>query len=81
MLEVGLWVGTETGGFIIKKDAQGHPDLVSLSDGVSVWDREDKKREAKRFYAEITGRPYPHDHAAMRQVLWDFLEVAIKHLP
>ncbi len=80
-MEVGLWFPTETGAYVIKKDAQGHPDVVPLAGAEPLADREAKKVVIKRAYEQLTGRPYPHDHAATRQVLWDFLEVAIKYLP
>ncbi len=82
MIEVGLWVRTQNGDvFCIKKDAQGHPDLLPLSHPERVLSREEKKQTARAFYEQLTGGRYPHDHAAMRQVLWDFLERAIRHLP
>jgi hypothetical protein len=80
-MEVGLWLSTEAGTYVIKKDGQGHPDVVSLAGAEPLPDREAKKIAVKRAYEQLTGRPYPHDHAATRQVLWDFLEVAIKYLP
>jgi len=80
-VEVGLWIRVAGQSFLIRTDPQGHPDIEALSEGPPLPDREAKKREAKALYEQITGRPYPYDHAATRQVLWDVLEAAIPRLP
>jgi len=80
-VDVGLWIRAAGQSFLIRADPQGHPDIDSLSEGIALPDREAKKRQAKALYEQITGHPYPHDHAATRQVLWDVLEAAIPHLP
>jgi len=80
-VEVGLWIRAEGQSFLLRADPQGHPDIDALSEGAALPDREAKKRQAKAIYEWITGRRYPHDHAATRQILWDVLEVAIPRLP
>ncbi len=81
MIEVGLWIKTDQEEVLIKRDAQGHPDLIPLSDPGPFTDREDRKAKVRSFYQQLTGRAYPHPHAATRQLLWDFIEVAVKRLP
>jgi len=80
-VEIGLWIRAEGQPFLIRADAQGHPDIDALSAGAALPDREAKKKQAKALYEKITGRRYPHDHAATRQILWDILEAAIPRLP
>lgn len=80
MIEIGLWVRTDQGEtFLIKKDPNGYPDLASFDSPLA--DREAQKTKARALYETLTGRPYSHAHATTRQVLWDFLEAAIKRLP
>jgi hypothetical protein len=81
VIEVGLWVKTDQEEIVIKRDAGGHPDLAPLSDPQPFVDREAKKEKIRSFYQQLTGRPHPHPHAATRQLLWDFIEVALKRLP
>ncbi|WDT77155.1 MAG: hypothetical protein MPW16_08030 [Candidatus Manganitrophus sp.] len=82
MTEIGLWIQTDQGeSLLIKKDPNGYPDLVSLSPDLPLADFQAKKEKAKMLYEQLTGKSYPHAHATTRQVLWDFLEVAIQHLP
>ncbi len=82
MAEIGLWIQSREGEtFLIKKDAHGYPDLVSLSPNPPVFKPNDKKEKCKSFYEDLTGKKYAHPDATSRQVLWDFLEVAIQHLP
>lgn len=81
MVEIGLWIQTAEGEtFLIKKDPNGYPDLTSPS-GYALSDSKTKKEKAKELYQILTGKSYPHAHATTRQVLWDFLEVAIQQLP
>ena len=81
-IEVGLSVQTEAGEtYLIKKDPHGYPDLVSLSGDKPLKGMAEKKAMGKALYARLTGKPYPHPDATTRQVLWDFLEVAIQRLP
>jgi len=82
MAKVGLWIQTKTGDtFLIKKDSNGYPDLISLSSNKSLTDTKEKKEKCKSFYEDLTGKKYSHPNATSRQVLWDFLEVAIHYLP
>jgi len=82
MTEIGLWIRTDQGeSLLIKKDANGYPDVVSLSPHLPLADAQAKKEKIKALYENLTGKSYPHAHATTRQVLWDFLEVAIQHLP
>jgi len=80
-VEVGLWIRVAGQSFLIRADPQGHPNIEALSEGARLPDREAKKTQAKALYEQITGRRYPHDHAATRQILWDVLEAAIPRLP
>jgi len=80
-VEIGLWIRSDGQSFLLHADPQGHPEIDLLSEGASLTDREAKKKQARVLYEQITGRRYPHDHAAMRQILWDVLEVAIPRLP
>lgn len=82
MAEVGLWIQSRKGDtFLIKKDTNGYPDLISLSSNQSLTNTKEKKEKCKSFYKDLTGKKYAHPDATTRQVLWDFLEVAIRHLP
>ena len=82
MPEIALWVQSEDGfSYLIKKSPNGYPDLISLSPEKPLEGINEKKALSKVFYEELTGVAYPHAHATSRQVLWDFLEAAIKHLP
>ena len=82
MIEIGLWIKTPQGEtFLIKKDPNGYPDLASLSADSPLADIQAKKEKGKELYESVTGKKYPHPHATSRQVLWDFLEVAIQQLP
>jgi hypothetical protein len=81
MIEIGLWIRTPQGDtFLIKKDPNGYPDLTSLAEP-PLADIHEKKEKGKELYENLTGKKYPHPHATTRQVLWDFLEVAIQQLP
>jgi hypothetical protein len=81
-MQVGLWVQTkEEETYLIKKDANGYPDISALSSPLKLDDIKAKKEKGKVLYEELTGTNYPHPHATTRQVLWDFLEAAIKQLP
>lgn len=81
-MQVGLWIQTEQEEtYLIKKDANGYPDLSALSSPLKLEDFKAKKEKGKALYEELTGVNYPHPHATTRQVLWDFLEAAIKQLP
>jgi hypothetical protein len=82
MIEIGLWIQTPQGErFLIKKDPNGYPDLTPLAPEISFADTQAKKEKGKELYEILTGKKYPHAHATTRQVLWDFLEVAIQQLP
>lgn len=83
MIEVGLWIKSEEGeSFLIKKDSNGYPDLIApFSNNSPLKDYKTKKEKCKTFYESLTRKKYPHQNATTRQVLWDFLEVAIRHLP
>ncbi len=84
MPEIGLWIHTaQDEVFLIRKDVQGYPCLMRMRDGtlISVSDRQEIKQLATSLYAQVTGIPYPHAHAATRQMLWDLLEAAVKQLP
>jgi len=82
MAQVGLWIQSLEGEtFLIKKDANGYPDLVSLAPNPPALNTIDKKEKCKSFYEDLTGKKYAHPDATSRQVLWDFLEVAIQKLP
>jgi hypothetical protein len=86
MLEVGLWIQTETGEvFLVKKDPSGHPNLsiVKSNDPLDNTQNntEDKKAKLRELYHQLTGNAHPHPHATSRQLMWDFLEAAIKQLP
>lgn len=82
MTEIGLWVQSEDGQcYLIKKNPNGYPDLFSLSSEQLIENAKEKKELGKTLYKELTGTPYAHPDATSRQVLWDFLEAAIKHLP
>jgi|GEM_PF-1686274 len=82
--EIGLLIQvSDSESFLIKKDPNGYPDilLVSYNHSPEVSLTKTKKETAALLYEKLTGRPYPHPHATTRQVLWDFLEVAIGSLP
>ncbi len=82
MTEIGLWVQSENGlRYLIKKNQHGYPDLFALSSDKPLEGIKEKKELSKAFYKELTGTAYPHPDATSRQILWDFLEAAIKHLP
>jgi len=82
MVEVGLWIQTEAGEvFIVKKDPSGHPVLTVLQSPNPLETSEDKKSKLRALYVALTGRTHPHPHATSRQLMWDFLEAAIKQLP
>jgi len=82
MTEIGLWLKREDGQcYLIKKNPHGYPDLVSLSPENPIEGAKETKKLGKAFYKELTGTTYAHPDATSRQVLWDFLEAAIKHLP
>ena len=81
MIEVGLWVKSDEEEMIIKKDAQGHPALIPLSSPPPFTDRETQKAKVRTLYQQLTGQVYPHPYAATRQLLWDFIEVAVTRLP
>jgi len=82
MLEIGMWFQTREGEtFLIKKDANGYPDLVPLQAQNTLENIKTKKEKGKILYEELTGKKYPHPNATTRQVLWDFLEIAIQKLP
>lgn len=82
MTKIGLWLQSENGNtYLIEKNPNGYPDLLALSPEKPIEDIKEKKALAKTFYKELTGTSYPHPDATSRQVLWDFLEAAIKHLP
>ncbi len=82
MTDIGMWFQSEAGEtFLIKKDANGYPDLISLQRENSLEGVKAKKEKGKSLYEELTGKKYPHENATSRQVLWDFLEIAIQKLP
>ncbi len=82
MIEVGLWIQTETGEtFIVNKDPSGHPTLTVFKSPNLLESTEDKKAKLRELYQGLTGQPHPHPHATSRQLMWDFLEAAIKQLP
>lgn len=82
MIEVGLSIQTEAGeSYLIRKDSSGYPDLVSLTKDHSLDEYKAKKAKGKVLYENLTGKKYPHPEATTRQILWDFIEAAIKHLP
>ncbi len=82
MTDVGLWIHAADGKtFLIKKDSNGYPDLIPLHDDASFDGIKAKKEKGKTLYEDLTGTKYPLPNATTRQVLWDFLEVAIQRLP
>jgi len=85
MIEIGLWVRMETQNgeevFLIKKDHEGHPAFSGIKCKDSVDSHSDKKVKIRELYAKLTGHEHPHTHATSRQLMWDFLEAALKHLP
>ncbi|MBI3358652.1 MAG: hypothetical protein HY037_03595 [Nitrospirae bacterium] len=82
MIKVGLWIQTETDEvFIVKKDPSGHPVLTVFRSPNPLESTEDKKAKLRELYDQLTGRTHPHPHATSRQLMWDFLEAAIKQLP
>jgi len=82
VIEVGLWIQTGTDErFLVKKDPSGHPALSVLKSPNPLESKEDKKAKLRDLYEQLTGRVYPHPHATSRQLMWDFLEAAIKQLP
>ncbi|MFY9268284.1 MAG: hypothetical protein WAO55_00885 [Candidatus Manganitrophaceae bacterium] len=81
-MEVGLWIRTEEGeSVLIKKDPHGYPDLIAFPPATPINEAQAKREKVKLLYEKLTGKAYPHPNATTRQVLWDFLEVAIQHLP
>jgi len=81
-MKVSLSIETETGEhYLIQKDANDYPDLIPLSNAPPLDDYRAKKAKGRSLYEALTGRAYPHPNATTRQILWDFIEVAIKHLP
>ncbi len=82
MIEIGMCLKTPSGEtWLIKKDPNGYPDLIPIDPDTPLGGIKEKKEKGKLFYEELTGKKYPHSNATTRQVLWDFLEVAIQHLP
>jgi len=81
-MKISLSIQTEAGeSYLLQKDAHDYPDLISLSKDRPLEDYRAKKAKGKALYEALTGKKYPHPNATTRQVLWDFIEVAIKHLP
>ncbi len=82
MTDVGMWFQTSQGEtFLIKKDANSYPDLIPLHPDTPLEGIKVKKEKGKMLYEDLTGKKYPHPNATTRQVLWDFLEMAIQRLP
>ncbi len=82
IIEIGLWIKTEEGeSFLIKKDPLGHPTFSSLNPAISVETIADQKAKLRELYEKLKGQKHPHDHATSRQLMWDFLESALKQLP
>ncbi len=82
MTDIGMWFQSKTGEtFLIKKDKNGYPDLISLQTDRVLEGVKAKKEQGKNLYAELTGKKYPHENATSRQILWDCLEMAIQKLP
>ncbi len=82
MTDLGMWFQSKTGEtFLIKRDANGYPDLIPLQPENLLEGVKAKKEKGKMLYEELTGKKYPHENATSRQVLWDFLEIAIQKLP
>ena len=85
MIEVGLWIQTETEtgkeSFVIKKDPLGHPVLSALNSPLLLEGSAEKKLKLRALYKDLTGIDHPHPHATSRQLMWDFLEAAMKQLP
>ena len=88
MIEVGLWIKTSSevpnhSGevFIVKKDPSGHPVLSVFESPHQLESPEEKKAKLRELYEKLTGKAHPHPHATSRQLMWDFLEAAIKQLP
>ena len=82
MIEVSLSIQTETGeSYLIRKDSNGYPDLIALTKAHPLDGYQAKKTKGKALYENLTGKKYPHPNATTRQILWDLIEVAIKHLP
>ena len=86
MIEVGLWIKTEDPlcneeVFLIKKDPSGHPIFSPLKYKDSLDVPDDKKKKLREIYEKLTRHGHPHAHATSRQLMWDFLEAALKHLP
>ncbi|MEK7286174.1 MAG: hypothetical protein AAB035_02620 [Nitrospirota bacterium] len=96
MIEVGLWIRTAGDGapaephlssseevFLIKKDPAGHPIfsvLQSAADAPLLDTVDLKKAKIRVLYESLTGHPHPHPHATSRQLMWDFIEAAMKRL-
>ena len=85
MIEVGLWIQTQTENgteaFLIKKDPLGHPTLSTLQSDALLDGATAKKEKLRELYEGLTGQMHPHPHATSRQLMWDFLEAAMKQLP
>ena len=85
MVEIGLWIQMKTDNgeevFLMKKDPSGHPVLSVVKYKDSLDTNEDKKLKLRELYEQLTGHPHPHGHATSRQLMWDFLEAALKYLP
>jgi len=85
MVSIGLWIQTETDSgeeiFLMKKDPSGHPVFSVIKHKDSLDINEDKKIKLRELYEKLTGHAHPHAHATSRQLMWDFLEAALKHLP
>ena len=86
MIEIGLWIKTEDlhgdeEVFLIKKDPSGHPTFSAIKYKDSLNVSEDKKLKIRELYEKLTGISHPHAHATSRQLMWDFLEAALRHLP
>ncbi len=80
--EIGLWIQTSEGEtFLIKKDAQGYPDFSGIGGASPLSDRDLKKQKIRDLYESLSGKSYTHSHATLRQMLWDFIEMAIHRLP
>jgi hypothetical protein len=82
MVEIGLWIKTEAGEtFLIKKDPLGHPVFSATDLSTPLETIADQKVKLRDLYEGLTGHPHPHAHATSRQLMWDFLEAALKQLP
>lgn len=86
-MKIGLWIQNQAGEeLLVIRDPGGYPRLIPFKEKERYF--EDPRlsldlspEEGRKIYQEVTGQPYPFGHATTRQVLWDLIEAALKHLP